>query len=110
MNARPLPFRPATRDDVPAVVALLADDDLGRAREGGDLAPYLAAFDAMAAEPGTTLFVAEADGRIVACYQLVLISGLSLSGTRRAELVESVTVSSKTSNQLLGTTGAAVLP
>lgn len=101
MNARPLPFRPATRDDVPAVVALLADDDLGRAREGGDLAPYLAAFDAMAAEPGTTLFVAEADGRIVACYQLVLISGLSLSGTRRAE-IEGVRVAADRRGQGLG--------
>ncbi|WP_246026738.1 GNAT family N-acetyltransferase [Paracoccus luteus] len=86
MDTPPLSFRPATRDDVPGVVALLVDDMLGRAREGGDLAPYLAAFDAMQAEPGNTLFVAQHGGRIIACYQLVLMSGLSLAGTRRAEI------------------------
>ena len=38
-------FRDATRDDVAAIVALLADDPLGKAREGADPDAYLAAFD-----------------------------------------------------------------
>ena len=85
-------FRDATRQDVPAVVALLADDALGAAREGADLAPYLAAFDAMQAEEGAnTLIVGEAAGRIVATCQLTVISGLSLRASRRAQ-VESVRV------------------
>ncbi|OYX44778.1 MAG: GNAT family N-acetyltransferase [Rhodobacterales bacterium 32-67-9] len=84
-------FRDATRADVPAVVALLTDDALGAARESDDMAPYLAAFDAMRAEGGNTLIVGEEDGRIVATYQLTFISGLSLRASRRAQ-VESVRV------------------
>jgi GNAT superfamily N-acetyltransferase len=84
-------FREARREDVQAVVALLADDALGAAREGSDLAPYLAAFDAMQAEAGNTLIVGEEAGRIVATYQLTVISGLSLRASRRAQ-VESVRV------------------
>lgn len=79
-------FRPATRADVPAVTALLADDVLGATREAADPAPYLAAFDAMQAEGGNHLIVGEADGRVVACYQITFISGLSLTATRRAQI------------------------
>ena len=84
-------WREATRADVPAVVALLADDMLGHGRESAGVAPYLAAFDAMQEEGGNRLIVAEQDGRVVACYQLTLISGLSLTATRRAQ-VEGVRV------------------
>ena len=35
-------WREATRADVPAVVALLADDMLGHGRESAGVAPYLA--------------------------------------------------------------------
>ena len=81
-----LTFRPATREDVPAVLALLADDVLGQGRESPDPAPYHAAFDAMQAEGGNVLYVGEAGGRVVATYQLTLISGLSLSAARRAQI------------------------
>lgn len=84
-------FREARREDVPAVVALLAEDALGAAREGGDMTPYLAAFDAMQAEGGNILIVGEDAGRVVATCQLTLISGLSLRASRRAQ-VESVRV------------------
>ena len=84
-------WRPATRADVPQVVGLLADDDLGARREVADIAPYLAAFDAMQAEGNNTLIVGEQDGAIVATYQLTFISGLSLRAARRAQ-VESVRV------------------
>lgn len=47
-------FRRATARDVPAVVALLADDPLGATRETpDDLAPYLAAFAEVDGDPGT---------------------------------------------------------
>tara|TARA_Y100000815_G_scaffold34510_2_gene28691 strand:+ start:4685 stop:5137 length:453 start_codon:yes stop_codon:yes gene_type:complete len=95
-------FREARRDDVAAVVALLADDALGAAREGAGLAPYLAAFDTMQAEGGNLLIVGEdAGGRIVATYQLTLISGLSLKAARRAQ-VESVRVAGDLRGQGLG--------
>ena len=96
-----LGWRTATRADVPAVVALLADDVLGAAREGADLAPYLAAFDAMQAEGGNQLIVGEQAGAVVATYQITFISGLSLRATRRA-LVESVRVAAALRSQGIG--------
>lgn len=47
-------IRPAIRDDVPAIVRLLADDALGAQRKllEDPVAPvYLRAFDEMAAQP-----------------------------------------------------------
>ena len=86
-------FRAAKPGDVASVVALLRDDALGAAREADDLAPYLAAFERMQAEGGNLLIVGEVPGRIVATYQLTLISGLSLRAARRAQ-IESVRVAS----------------
>lgn len=94
-------WRLATRNDVPAIVALLADDTLGAARETADLAAYLAAFDAMQAEGNNSLVVAEQSGRVIATYQLTLISGLSLQASRRAQ-VESVRVAADLRSQGLG--------
>lgn len=94
-------FRDATRADVPAIVALLTDDALGATREGNDLAPYLAAFDAMQAERGNTLVVGEAGARVVATYQFTVISGLSLRASRRAQ-VESVRVATDLRGQGIG--------
>lgn len=79
-------FREATREDVAAVVALLADDDLGAARETGALSGNLAAYDAMRAEGTNLLIVGESAGKIVATYQITFITGISLRATRRAEI------------------------
>ena len=94
-------FREAARDDVAAVIALLTDDALGTVRQGGDLATYLAAFDAMRIERGNTIVVGEEAGRIVATYQLTFISGLSLKAARRAQ-VESVRVAADLRGQGVG--------
>lgn len=94
-------WREATSEDVAAIVALLADDALGRTREIGALPRYLAAFEAMQAESGNTLYVAETDGRVVACYQLTMISGLSLTAARRAQ-VEGVRVAADLRGQGIG--------
>lgn len=95
-------FRPATRADVAAVVALLADDALGRTRESADLGPYLAAFDAMQGQPGNCLHVAEDEtGAVVACYQLTVIDGLSLTAARRAQ-IEGVRVAAHLRGQGVG--------
>ena len=82
-------FRLARREDVPALVAMLADDPLGAARETTDMTPYLAAYDAIAASPAQQLIVGEVAGRIVATCQLTLLPGLSRQGATRA-LVEAV--------------------
>lgn len=86
-------FRPARRADVPAIVALLAEDAVGATRDAGRMAEFLAAWDAMEAEAGNTVIVGTREGRIVATYQLTVITGLSLRAARRAQ-VESVRVAS----------------
>ena len=96
--------RPARRDDVPAIVRLLADDALGARRERVEdpVAPvYLQAFDEMAAQPGNELLVAIRDDQVVGCLQLTVIAGLSRAGMRRAQL-ESVRVSGRHRGQRIG--------
>ena len=87
-----LRFRAAVEADIPAVAALLADDVLGAGREDVGAGVYLDAFRAMEREPHNTLIVGEENGEIVAVYQFTLISGVSLKGTRRAQ-IEGVRVS-----------------
>jgi len=94
-------FREARAEDVADVVALLADDRLGAAREGSDLAEYLGAYERMQAEGGNLLIVGEDDGGIVATYQISFISGLSLRAARRAQ-VESVRVAGHLRGQGIG--------
>jgi GNAT superfamily N-acetyltransferase len=95
-------FRPARRDEVAQVVALLRDDMLGQGRERGDMGEYLAAFDAMQVEGNNHLIVGvDAAGAVVATYQITMISGLSLLAARRAQ-VESVRIASPLRGQGLG--------
>lgn len=97
-----LAFREARAADVPAVVAMLADDPLGAARETTPDDPaYLRAFEAMQAQPGNHLFVAEEDGAVVGCLQLILMPGLALHGATRAE-IESVRVAASRRNAGVG--------
>ncbi len=94
-------WRNATRADVPAMVALLADDPLGKGRETAQPETYLAAFDDIAANPAHQLIVGEHDGRIIACAQLTILAGLSRGGARRA-FVEAVRVTSDLRSQGIG--------
>lgn len=85
-------LRPATAADLPAIVAMLADDPLGATRETpGDLAPYRAAFAALDADERQHLLVAESDGVVVGVLQLTVIPGLSRTAMTRG-LVEGVRV------------------
>ena len=89
-------LRRGMRSDLPAIVALLADDVLGAAREtlADTIDPgYLAAFDAIEASPNDMLLVAEQEGRVVGCLQLTFLPGLSYGGSWRGQ-IESVRVSS----------------
>ncbi|GIH07531.1 GNAT family acetyltransferase [Rhizocola hellebori] len=89
-----LEIRPATIEDVPAIVAMLADDPLGATREGdpGDLG-YQMAFLEIAADPQQKLVVGVFGGEVVATLQLTIIPGLSRKGSKRA-LIEAVRVRS----------------
>ena len=84
-------FRRATAGDLPAIVALLADDMLGASREVPGDPAYDAAFAAIAADANQFLAVVEEGGRIVGCLQLSFIPGLSRRGMWRGQ-VESVRI------------------
>lgn len=84
-------LRRATEADLPAIVALLADDMLGAGREVPGDPAYEAAFAAIEADPNQLLAVAEEDRRIVGCLQLTFIPGLSRKGMWRGQ-VESVRI------------------
>ena len=88
-------FRAARRADVPAIIRLLADDELGPRRENADNAePYLKAFDALMAQKGNAIIVGDDSGEVVACLQLFMVPGLSRQGATRA-FIEGVRVASK---------------
>ena len=86
-------LRRATADDVPALVALLTDDPLGRDRETPDLAPYERAFAAVDADPAQLLLAVTDGPDVVGTVQLTEIPGLSRGGTTRLQ-VEAVRVRS----------------
>jgi GNAT superfamily N-acetyltransferase len=80
-------FRPAAASDVPAVVALIADDQLGASREiPQELAPYRDAFDVIESDPNQLLVVGESGGRVIATLQLTFVPGLSRRGAWRAQI------------------------
>jgi GNAT superfamily N-acetyltransferase len=80
-------FRPATASDVPAVVALIAGDQLGARREvPQELAPYRDAFDVIDSDPNQLLVVGESGGRVIATLQLTFVPGLSRRGAWRAQI------------------------
>jgi len=85
-------IRRATEADLPAIVAMLADDPLGAARESpDDLAPYRAAYETLAADPQQHLVVAVREGRTIGTLQLTVIPGLSRRGATRS-IIEAVRI------------------
>ena len=94
-------LREATRADLDAIVAMLADDPLGRTREAPGDPGYARAFNAIAARPGDALIVAEQDGAVIGCLQLTLLPGLSRKGQTRAQ-IEGVRVASPARNRGVG--------
>jgi GNAT superfamily N-acetyltransferase len=97
-------LRETEREDLPAIVRMLADDPLGQKRHRiEDPLPkdYYAAFDAIAASPSNALYVAEVDGEIVGTLQLTFIPGLDYVGAERM-LIEAVRVARQRRNAGLG--------
>jgi len=101
----PVTLRAARRQDVPAIVALIAADQLGSTRDGvrdgSDLAAYLTAFDAIDADRAHILVVAESAGEIVGTMQLSFLPGLARHGSLRAQ-IEAVRVADGTRGSGLG--------
>src|SRR5713226_9630588 len=98
-------IRRARRGDVGVIVAMLADDPLGRAREQLEdpLPPsYFRAFEALDLDPNIQLVVAEDDdGAVIGCLQLCILPGLSSQGASRG-LIEDVRVAAHRRSRGIG--------
>jgi len=98
-------IRRARREDVEAIVKMLADDPLGSGRERIE-APlpscYLEAFEAVDHDPRIQLVVAEGnDNVVVGCLELCILPGLSSQGASRG-LIEDVRVAAHCRSQGIG--------
>lgn len=97
-------IRRARRADVDKIVAMLADDPLGRGRERIE-APlpdcYFQAFARLEADANIQLMVAEENGAVVGCLQLCILPGLSSQGASRG-LLEDVRVASDRRSRGIG--------
>ena len=104
MNDQSVSIRPARRKDVPVIVAMLADDHLGRARERVEdplPAVYYQAFERIERDQNLTLVVAESEGRVVGCLQLAVLAGISSQGGMRG-LLEDVRVAADCRSRGIG--------
>lgn len=105
MTSSDLTFRPATHEDLPAIVALLANDPLGAKRENHVLplpAPYEAAFAAIDQDPNNELVVVDtADQAVAGVLQLTLIPHITYQGGWRAQ-IEGVRVASSLRSSGIG--------
>jgi GNAT superfamily N-acetyltransferase len=100
-----LTFRLATKEDLPAIINMLADDVFGASREkpGDPVAPkYVQAFEKIAADPNHELMVAEMNGETVATFQLTFLQHLIYEGGLRVN-VEAVMTHSKYRGKGIGT-------
>ena len=99
-----LVIREAVAEDLPALIALLADDPLGRQREttfdDADSA-YRTAFLSIQADPNEQLWVIAGDDGPVAQLQLGFIPGLTYEGGTRAQ-IEGVRVARERRGEGLG--------
>jgi GNAT superfamily N-acetyltransferase len=101
MRIEPI-VRRATSADLPAIIALLADDALGQTREGDAGDPvYVRAFEAIERDPNNAIYVIDSAGDVIGCAQLTIIPGLSRRGLTRGQ-IESVRVSSRHRGEGLG--------
>jgi GNAT superfamily N-acetyltransferase len=94
-------FRSATETDLPAIVALLADDVIGAGRESASSDAYLTAFRDVSADPRNHLVVADIDGEVAGTLQLTYIPGISRMGAERAQ-IEGVRVAAALRSRGLG--------
>jgi N-acetylglutamate synthase-like GNAT family acetyltransferase len=83
-------FRKASRQDVPAIVTLLANDSLGKWRENiPDPLPeqYYSAFQKIDGDPNQELIVVENDdGEVIGTMQLSYIQYLTYQGGMRMQI------------------------
>ena len=97
-------FRAAKLADLPAIVALLAEDTLGERREDASVPldpAYERAFRTIAASADQLQIVAEQDGMVVGTMQLTFIPGIAFRGAWRGQ-IEAVRVAGAMRGQGIG--------
>lgn len=97
-------FRRARRDDLPSIVRMLADDELGSQRECYEdplPSPYYSAFEQIEKDPNHELIVAEQNGEVIGTLHLMFLPSISFQGGLRAQ-VESVRVDKRFQSQGIG--------
>jgi len=99
-----LVFRKALPADIPCLVSMLSDDELGALREDGSRPlnqKYLQAFAEIESDANNELTVVESDGEVVGMLQLTFIPYLTYIGSWRC-LIEGVRIHSDHRGQGLG--------
>ncbi len=79
-------MRRARREDVAAILALLADDDLQKLSDAAVTLAHEAAFASIDSDDNQLLAVAVKEGNIIGCIQLTFIPGLSRNGMWRCHI------------------------
>jgi GNAT superfamily N-acetyltransferase len=99
-----LVFRKALLTDIPGLVSMLSDDELGALREDGSRPlnqKYLQAFAEIESDANNELTVVESDGEVVGMLLLTFIPYLTYIGSWRC-LIEGVRIHSDHRGQGLG--------
>lgn len=89
MKSPKMKFRKAVRGDVPAIIEMIVDDDLGKLRENyQDPLPndYYKAFDSIDSNQDQELIVVEQEGEIIGTMQLSFMQYLTYQGGIRAQI------------------------
>ena len=105
LNMRDVLVRKMQNADLPRILQLLADDELGQLRETLETTPhddYRRAFTAIDADSNQYLAVFEKDDNIIGCLQISFIPGLSRRGALRGQ-IESVRVAANVRGNGYGT-------
>ncbi len=98
-------FRNANNKDLPKIIELLYDDELGETREekATELrSSYQNAFQAIQNDPNNELVVACIADEIVGCFQITYIPNLTYKGGWRAQ-IEGVRIKKSFRSQGIGT-------
>jgi GNAT superfamily N-acetyltransferase len=94
MSTGEIVCRLAKREDLPSIIRMLSDDDLGSQRERfEDPLPetYYTAFEQINRDSNHELIVAELNGKVIGTLHVVFLPSLSFQGGLRAQ-IESVWV------------------
>ena len=104
MTSEGVLFRLAGRADLPSIVRMLADDDLGSQRERVENSlpqSYFSAFEQIDKDPNHELIVAERNEEVIGTLHLMFLPSISFQGGLRAQ-IESVRVDKRFQNQGIG--------